>query len=309
MVFMLLLVVVSGTTSRVPMAATNAPTVLVVSQENSEAHAGVLASLREIVGTRAAIQTQTLQSPGQSGLDARAGSVLLVAIGTQAALRAFEELPHMPVLCVLIPEASFHALTSGRHGNRQARVSGVTLDQPFVRQLRLIRLAMPVANQVGVVLGPDSRRHEPELRRAATLAGLDLRTEIIGNERQLVGALHRVMEESDILLAVPDPQVFNRHTAQHVLRTAHARNKPVAGYSRAYVSAGALLAVYSTPEQIGRQAGALVLQFLESGRLPVPQSPREFAVEVNPRVANSLGLKIPDEPDLVEQLKAAEGVR
>src|SRR4030065_2385532 len=125
----------------------------------------------------------------------------------------------------------------------------------MARQLRLIRLALPGRTRVGMVLGPDSQKSERELRRAATVAGIVPRMEQISDEKQLVGALHRVLDDADVLLAVPDALVFNRHTAQSMLLTTYRLGKPVAGYSRAYVTAGALFAVYSTPSQIGRHIG------------------------------------------------------
>jgi hypothetical protein len=69
------------------------------------------------------------------------------------------------------------------------------------------------------------------------------------------------------------------------------------------VSAGALLAVFSTPAQIGRQLGEeLVALAEESGPLPPPRHPRYFSVEVNARVARSLGLTVPSAAVLERRL-------
>ena len=154
------------------------------------------------------------------------------------------------------------------------------------------------------MLSQDSQKSEHELRRAAAVAGIVLRMEQIGDEKQLVGALHRVLDDADVLLAVPDPLVFNRNTAQSVLLTTYRMGKPVAGYSRAYVTAGALLAVYSTPAQIGRQIGEelLTMQVRPGRPLPAPGYPRYFSVEVNERVARSLGIEPGQVDDLTRRL-------
>lgn len=283
------------------------PEVLVISGNQNAAHdeavVSLQAALASAVGQRLRLRSRTLaeSSPFVAGAPLPA---LVVTVGTEAAARVLEERPGIPVYSVFVPEAAYLALQ--RNGQRRAEDSALYVDQPIARRLRLISLALPRASRIGVVLGPDSRRQEAALRRAAVAAGFSLHVETITEERQLIGALHRLLEESDILLAVPDALVFNRHTVQSVLLTANGRGKPVAGYSRAYVQAGALLAVYSTPGQIGRQAGESLRRYLDSGHLPAPQGPRYFSVIVNERVAHSLELDVPDEATLAEQLRQKE---
>lgn len=76
-------------------------------------------------------------------------------------------------------------------------------------------------------------------------------------------------------------------------------------FSPAYVRAGALLAVYSTPTQIGQQAGALARGVLLGQPLGVPQYPLQFEISVNEHVARSLGLKL-DADQLAERLRRLE---
>lgn len=263
------------------------------------------AVLGDAVGRRLKLRSRTLADSPPLVAGAPLPS-LVVTVGTEAAATVLDERPAVPVYCVFLPETSYQALRSA--AKRQAGDSALYIDQPIARRLKLVELALPHAARVGVVLGPDSRRQEASLRQAVAAAGLGLHAEAITEERQLVGALHRILEDADILLAVPDALVFNRHTAQSVLLTTNGRGKPVVGYSRAYVQAGALLAVYSTPEQIGRQVGESLLRYLDSGRLPPPQAPRHFSVAVNERVAHSLGLDLADEQTIAGQLRLKEAV-
>jgi len=290
-----------------------APEVLVISGSQNPAHdelvTAMLATLDGAVGRRLTLRTRTLDDPAPHVPRSAPLPAVVVTVGTEAAATVLNERPGVPVFCVFLPETALQALASERDDKRRATVSGLFLDQPFVRRLRLVRLALPLASRIGVVLGPDSRRQEAALRQAAATAGLVLQTETIAEERQLVGALHRLLEDTDILLAVPDAVVFNRHTAQSVLLTANGHGKPVAGYSRAYAKAGALLAVYSTAEQVGQQAGEVLLRYLDGGRLPPPQAPQYFSVEVNERVARSLGVELADERTLADRLRQKEIAR
>ena len=111
----------------------------------------------------------------------------------------------------------------------------------------------------------------------------------------------------DRLLAVPDASLFNNRTISNILLTAYHHRSPVIGFSPAYVKAGALLALYSTPTQIGQQAGEVARQGLASGSLPPPAAPRHFRISTNPYVARSLGIGLEDASVLRERLERAEG--
>jgi ABC-type uncharacterized transport system substrate-binding protein len=285
--------------------------VLVVMAQKSPAHEEVLDAMRASLADASAkaltLRVMTATEFSDSGLRAKDRKLpeLVVTLGTDAAATVLRQKIPVPTYCTFLPQVAYAALVNAAGGERES-LSALYLDQPVVRQLRLIRLALPAGTRVGVVLGPDSQKSERGLRRAAAATSVALRREKISDEKQLVGALHRVLDEADILLAVPDALVFNRRTAQSVLLTSYRLGKPVAGYSRAYVTAGALLAVYSTPTQIGRQIGEELLtrQKRAERPLPAPGYPRYFSVEVNERVARSLGIEMGPEDELARRLAA-----
>ena len=64
-------------------------------------------------------------------------------------------------------------------------------------------------------------------------------------------------------------------------------------FSPAYVRAGALLALYVTPAQIGQQAGELARGVLRGKALPSQAIyAQNFSISVNSHVARSLGLDL-----------------
>ena len=71
--------------------------------------------------------------------------------------------------------------------------------------------------------------------------------------------------------------------------------------------AGALAAVFSTPRQIGLEAGQLIRQYQRTGNLPPPRYARNFSVAVNRQIAETLGLAVADEAALVQRLQQLEG--
>jgi ABC-type uncharacterized transport system substrate-binding protein len=276
--------------------------VLIVGGSNTPSHKEVVDSLRNALGEAENRRFDLrLLASGDYTHSLATDHGLVLTVGTEAAAVVLRDPPAAPVYCTFLPEAAY-AVLSAR--TQEAQRSALYIDQPYSRRMRLIRFALPNKNRIGVVLGPESRREEKMLRLAASAEGFRLNIETIAEERQLVGAVHHAMDESDILLAVPDSVVFNRNTAQSVLLTTYRLGKPVSGYSRAYVTAGALFSVYSTPAQIGRQLGEelLAMQSRPGKTLPPPGYPRFFSVEINERVAHSLGLEPGSAQDLTRQL-------
>ncbi len=231
----------------------------------------------------------------------------VVAVGT-AAQRGMQELfasdtTPPPLLAILVPRLAFERIADPAR-LRAGSLSAVFLDQPPARQLELIRLALPAAHNVGILVSAESKAHGTGLDKAAKDRGMHLAMGQVGQDG-LFPALQSLLAEADVLLALPDPAVFNSQTAANILTAAYRRQVPLVGFSPAYVKAGALLALYSTPAQVGLRGGDVLRQALAGRTLPLPQWPREFAVAVNQDVARSLGFAL-DQSQLGEQLRQRE---
>jgi len=230
--------------------------------------------------------------------------VVAVGVGAAEALAALPERP--PVLAILVPRAWY--LKTGRarlgSGNRRG-LSAIYLDQPFERQALLIRLALPDVRRVGVLLSAEQSSVVNELDSALRAQGLSLVYATLTPDERLITPLEAVLTEADLLLALPDPLVFNRNTAQSLFLTSYRYRDPVLGYSRSLTRAGALLSLHSSPAQIGRQAAEWISSAMQGGtvRLPPPAYPSYFSVSINDQVARSLGFILPPEADLEKRLE------
>lgn len=232
---------------------------------------------------------------------------LLIAVGIQALGYASKLDAKLPVLGVLVPQSSFERILADSKRNPHA-FSAIVLDQPFPRQIALLKAVIPSATNVGVLFGPASQPLSSDLQQAAQQHGLGILQENVNSAAELMPKLRRVLEGSPVLLAVPDPAVYNRETVQTILLTSYRYQKPVIGFSQAYVRAGALAAVYSTPRQIARQAAELIrlIAVKAPTSLPLPQVPKYFSVDTNRQVARSLGIELDDENALSETLLRIE---
>jgi ABC-type uncharacterized transport system substrate-binding protein len=232
-------------------------------------------------------------------------SRLAVAVGVRAA-ESLAALPvRPPVLAVLVPRAWY--VKTGRTrlsdgGGRRA--SAIYLDQPFERQVRLIRQAFPEARRVGMLVSAEQSGLVGELDEALQAQRLSLVHVTLSGEERLITALENVLSDAELLLAVPDPLIFNRNTAQSLFLTSYRYRVPVLGYSRSLTRAGALLSLHSSPAQIGRQTAEWVKGAIQGVpvNLPPPAHPAYFSISINEQVARSLGFTLLPEAELEKRL-------
>lgn len=284
--------------------------VTIVLSEEGGAYAQVALKLRAALAedgpARLPVREISLQALKQgAALPVEAGQVI-VAVGAGAMQALAQMNPARPILNVLVPRTAFEKIVQEGRLNDPRYFSAIYLDQPWARQFALIRLALPKRNRVGILLGPDSAELAPLLRAAAQAAGFVAAIEKANSEADMLPALKKLLGESEAILAAPDTAIYNRNTVQAILLTTYRHQVPLFGFSPSYVKAGALAAVYSTPEQIGRQT-AEILRQISDPRLPPPQPPRHFSVSVNPQVARSLALELDDEITLTSKLKSVAG--
>jgi ABC-type uncharacterized transport system substrate-binding protein len=282
------------------------PALVIVSSERSAVYeAAAQAAIDELVQPGAVGPAVAQFTADEFVAQREVAARLFLALGTEACAVLARSEPRGPVLCTLLPQASFERVLrqSGRRAGTQ--FSALFLNQPLNRQLELMRLALPQARRIGVLWGPDSQWQEAMLESAARSRGLRVIGARPGQTATVYGELKEILDESDLLLALADPQIYNSRSIQNILLASFRAQVPMLAFSPAYVRAGALLAVYSTPEQIGRQAGQLARAVLQGQPLLLPQYPRYFEVGVNEHVARSLGLTL-DAKSLALRLRRQE---
>ncbi|TNC98144.1 MAG: hypothetical protein FD121_713 [Gallionellaceae bacterium] len=212
---------------------------------------------------------------------------LFVAVGMKAAHVLSSH--SRPVLNVLIPRAGFEKLKRPP----SSTYSAIFMDQPLQRQLALINAVLPNATSVGVLY--DSPPTELDtLRKLSSAMHFDLYEQRVDQQHPLAEALSDLLRVSDVLLVLPDNNVYRSDTIRNILLETYRAQVPMVGLSANYVRAGALCAIYSTPQQIAYQAAEAIEDFATSAKLPVPQYTKEFDVSVNTQVARSLGVHVKD---------------
>jgi ABC-type uncharacterized transport system substrate-binding protein len=227
---------------------------------------------------------------------------LIITVGGKAAARVAEKSSSTPVLHTVLPRKTFEFIYQNKSSRK---ASAIFIDQPLVRKLALIREAMPERKRVGILITESSSIDRAQIQRTAAEFGLTIQFGIVDSEREIGNTLREMLEQSDVLLALPDPAIFNQRTVKNILLSSYHNRVPVVGFSLAYVKAGAIAAVYSSPEEIGKHIGEWVGRFLRQRGAVTPTRtfPKYFSVSTNKSVADSLKILVPAAGTLESKLE------
>ena len=233
-------------------------------------------------------------------------SELVIALGVTALAAASSLKDTTPVLGVFTPLPMFNQILA-KSKRELSNMSAIVLDQPYWRQLALIKVVLPETKKVGILFGTVSSQYLVTLREEADELGLSLMDETVSQESELIPKLKKLLDSSDAMLAIPDHSIYSRETAESILLTSYRHQKPMFGYSQSYVKAGALASVYSSTKQLAKQAAEIAIKSQAAlSPLPAPQIPKYFSVTVNLQVAHALNITLADEETIYKKMQATE---
>ena len=198
-----------------------------------------------------------------------------------------------------MPVAAWDELCASLPGS--GRRAAVVIDQPLERALSLGQLLVPSARRVSAVFGPVSVSTRPQLIEAVQRRGMELIYADMDSDDNPIGVLSPLVQKTDLFIAVADRAVFNKSVAKWLLYLSFRQKVSVIGFSQSYAKAGALGAVYSSPENIGRHGAELMMSLLASeGSEPIADElwrtnyPKYYTLEVNREVARALNISVPE---------------
>nr|WP_222934918.1 ABC transporter substrate-binding protein [Pseudomonas koreensis] len=188
-------------------------------------------------------------------------------------------------------------------GTQPAHLSLLWSDPPLGRQLQLIQRILPQARRVGVLFD----QHSEYLLKELQLAAAPLHLQIVSqrwDNTQDSRPLQTVLKNSDVLLGLDDPDLYNPKTAKNLLLSSYSRQIALVGPNAAFVRAGSLASTYSD------QSDWLTIldQLLDRPPATWPRTlyPERFKVSSNAQVARSLGIEPIDEASVARQLAEGE---
>ncbi|UCB54405.1 MAG: hypothetical protein JSW45_10720 [Thiotrichales bacterium] len=228
------------------------------------------------------------------------GRTLYVAIGDEAInnLNRFDA------------DAMALRMTSREMPNRRYTSTKADLitAQPDCRHIRLIRSIDPGWSTIGVLSSIESLDIAAALTKCSIRHNINLQVYAITDTTDLLKTLETAVVKNKVLLAINDPLIYNSNTVKNILLTAYRHRKPVIGYSDSFVQAGAVAAVYTSPESAADKAVSIVSKFFENswqfGKKRYYTD--DFSISTNIQVSKSLDINIPDEDSIRRSIERME---
>jgi len=211
---------------------------------------------------------------------------VVLAAGRDSCLYASQNLTGNDVLCVLLSNQAFLNIQKLRKTTSHYRFGAIVIDQPLQRQINIANVVFPSLQKFGLLTSKEESLGDIDKNRWS------LSVDDFNANQAVAPQIVRMLSDKDALVAVPDKQIYTTERLRTVLLTAYGYAKPVIGYSRAYVRAGALITTFTTPGQVFRQASEIVDEFrsAKAGDVNQVYEPRYFSIVHNPSIAKSLGL-------------------
>ncbi len=248
---------------------------------------------------------------GNGSTDVSSKPLLHITVGSLALERLLEIDPGGPVIATLITKDRYLEITQAQGiDSAHGRVSAIFIEQPLSRQIALLNFIFPKARHMGVLIGRQSFKQLSEVKRLAARHHFEVIVSD-GRRKRVIDAIKDLVKTSDFIFALPDNEIMTPSHAKWLLYMGYKRRVPIIGYSKNFVRAGALAALYSTNRQIARQIAQILHDTFKgkgSGNaLPPPAYPNDFEVGINQGIARSLGLNLINADSLKQRLRKHSG--
>lgn len=256
---------------------------------------------------RAAIDTLTQQLPAGSSREylldktppqalwhALSQAETLIAIGSNACEFAIKEQHRQPVLCGFITEKSFQTIIA-EHPPEQA-VTAIYIDQPLERLIDLAQLLRrhPSAYRIGLLSNNSPADQQLIDTLSASQPDVHLRTTELLVDDNPIEKIEPLISHTDVFIVRPSASFFNRLAAKLILQLSLRYQTPVIGFSQSYTKAGALISLYSSPEDIGLDIAEQLQRSPQDRSSPLltARHGKHFSLSVNHHVARKFEVSV-----------------
>lgn len=268
-----------------PLQADSMRNVVIITSSNSNYQLQTAAGIRENLEQH---NVRTLIISNEDfATSSQNEKTLYVAIGENAIKGLYEHDKDAFVLRITSRQDPDSKYTSAQ--------SDLITAQPECRHIQLIKSLNPYWTSVGVLSSVGSSDIAAALTRCAIEYNINLQVYAITDNSDLLVTLEAAIEDNRVLLAITDPLIYNSHSVKNILLTAYRHRKPVIGYSDSFVQAGAVAAIFTSPQTVSDKAVSIITEFFDNNWQFDRNiySTNDFSISINRQVATSLEISLP----------------
>ncbi len=223
----------------------------------------------------------------------------IVSIGYKAAKAVSKHKIKTPIIYSLIPdnESLRRSIPCKKTTCYKAYIN-----QPLNRYTKLFKVLFPEKNLVLATTKANTRKAQ-QVKTASKNIGIvykEIRIQKQNTTRSFINKLNN----NDVLLALPNPDIYNANNAKSIILSTYHANVPIIAYSKSFAKAGALVSLYSSIDNIADKTASIINKIIMEG--PQKQKeyyPDDFMIKINSAVARSLNIDIDSESIIKRKIK------
>ncbi len=217
----------------------------------------------------------------------KSNSHLFIAIGIDSFSGVLKKQLKIPIIAVFISRLSYRDTI--KNSKLAAKVTAIFSDPNPSDQIRLAKQLYKKSIDVAVLLSNRTAFLRPEISRSAKQYKTNVKFVNVDDFGSLYKTLSKV-HSYDVLLAVPDSQIYNSKSMRTILLTTYRNDQSMIGFSKGMVKAGALATTTVDVADIAGETDRWIQLYLNTKKLPKPYYSEKFNVHVNEYVAESLSI-------------------
>jgi len=263
---------------------------IVFSPEN-ELHANIAQNISEDLKLRRSTITVSKVTPDEKIKTVDSNTDIIIGIGREGMESANAHYPEIKKLFISTDPNKYKL-----HKDRNSNDAILYMTQSYCRQIRFIRQLNRQWKIISILNSKEKPIDSAKIQRCANEH--DVKIYIVSTtdkDSNITDKIKHALHHSDVLLAIPDSNIYNSKTVKNILLTSYRYRKPVIAFSKNFVNAGALAAIYSDTEMIAMTASKLIEQYLYSATPIEPINyPDAFDISINRQVFRALDIPVPD---------------
>ena len=228
---------------------------------------------------------------------------IVIAIGNNAIKDVMLHYPNTNKLLITSKQKQIR-----EDGNTDNNNAVLYMTQPYCRQIQFIKAINNNWKTIGILNSQNKTIDTKTLQQCANKHKIKINITNITNQKNLTSHLKIALNQSNLLLALPDTNIYNSRSVKNILLTSYRYRKPVIAFSKSFVNAGALASIHSDATQIAETASKLIEKYFNHGKEFKTRSnyPKLFNISINKQVFRALDISEPDIDKLKQTLELEE---
>lgn len=180
----------------------------------------------------------------------------------------------------------------------------IYINQPVSRYIQLFKNLFPEGKNLVFVTSKENSKKSLQVKAASKNNNFIFKDIRVDKNQNISRTLINKLKNNDVLLALPNPDIYNANHAKSIILSAYHANVPIIAYSKSFAKAGALISLYSSIDNIAEKTASVVNNIITDGHLNKKEYyPDNFTIEINSAVARSLNINIDSEKMLKRKIK------